>query len=795
MSGCRAPEKNGPGTCRLTLPPSPFRHSPARARSAGVAAQLQTVLATRTFLAGYSFTLADAAAFAALRAGDAGAAGASNEVQRWRALCEATLPVAKADALLKGTAAAPGAAAPGTAAAPAPRGAVAPSAEGEAKKAAALAAIAAKKAAAAAAAAAAGGAGAGAGAAASSAGSSAPSSRNVGGGGDTGSMPALEGAVEGQVVTRFPPEPSGYLHIGHVKAVLLNDFYARSYKGRLVIRFDDTNPSKEKDEFEQNIIQDLAALGVKGDFVSHTSDYFDLLADYARQMIRDGKAFMDDTPQEQMREERSERKDSARRGASVETNLALFEAMLLGGEEGGKWCMRAKINMQDNNGTLRDPVMFRVNETPHHRTGSRYKAYPTYDFACPIVDSIEGVTHALRTNEYHDRDAQYAWIQAALGVRKVIIHEFARLNFIYTLLSKRKLTWFVENRFVEGWYDPRFPTVQGILRRGCTLPALREFILSQGASNRDTDMEWDKFWATNKKHIDPTAHRYTAIAGEGRVLVSLSGPGCPAEPEVRPAPLHPKNAEAGTKAVYFGPRVWFEAEDAKSVKEGEEVTLMKWGNAIIRKVRADGWRKRGRREVRPNLGSSLSPSLCPLNPPCPPPNFFTPLPRPPSPLPSSPQINRSADGSSITGIDAELHLEGDFKKTEKKLTWIADLPGLAPGERSVPAVLQDFDYLITVPKLEEGDDFMAAVNKLTKVESTALCEPAARALKANDIIQLERKGFYRVDRPYLGEDRPLLLFAIPDGRVRTWGVGSAPAGGADKAAAADKGDKKKKGGK
>lgn len=297
-----------------------------------------------------------------------------------------------------------------------------------------------------------------------------------------------------------------------------------------------------------------------------------------------------------------------------------------GGEEGSKWCMRAKINMQDDNGTLRDPVLFRVNETPHHRTGTKYKAYPTYDFACPIVDSIEGVTHALRTNEYHDRNAQYEWIQTALGVRPVKIHEFSRLNFVYTLLSKRKLTWFADNGYVEGWFDPRFPTVQGVLRcveasmmlsarsgcccaslapdshatltpssasflskstnahrlssscritpscrRGLVLPALKEFILGQGASKRVLDMEWDKFWAINKKHIDSVAPRYTALNAANKVLVNISGPGTPSGVEVRTAQLHPKNADVGSKAVFFADKMWLEYEDVKAMKEGEEV--------------------------------------------------------------------------------------------------------------------------------------------------------------------------------------------------------------------------------
>ena len=323
---------------------------------------------------------------------------------------------------------------------------------------------------------------------------------------------------------------------------------------------------------------------MQGDIITHTSDYFDLLANFARDMIKAGNAFMDDTPQERMREERGLKVDSARRGCSVEENLARFESMLSGEPAGQVWCMRAKIDMKSDNGTLRDPVMFRFNATPHHRTGSRFKAYPTYDFACPIVDSVEGVTHALRTSEYADRLAQYEWIQTALGVRKVHIHEFSRLSFVYTLLSKRKLTWFVENKHVEGWDDARFPTVRGVLRRGIKVAALQEFILSQGASKRTVEMEWDKIWAINKRYIDPTAHRYRGVQDPVPFKLVV-GEGLPAAPELRSVDLHPKDPSLGVKSVWFSSSLLVEQKDAGTMAEGQEITLMSWGNAIIKRVR------------------------------------------------------------------------------------------------------------------------------------------------------------------------------------------------------------------
>ena len=420
---------------------------------------------------------------------------------------------------------------------------------------------------------------------------------------------------------------------------------------------------------------------------------------------------MDDTPQEQMREERGNLIESGRRNVSVAENISRFQEMLIGSTEGKRWCMRAKIDMKSDNGTMRDPVMFRCNDTPHHRTGTRFKAYPTYDFACPLIDALEGVTHALRTSEYADRVAQYAWIQETLKVRKVHITEFSRLNFVFTLLSKRKLTWFADNNHVNGWFDPRFPTVQGVLRRGVTVPALREFIIGQGASKRVLDMEWDKFWATNKKHIDPVAPRFTAL--EKRVPLNLiGGDNVPPVPEIRASSLHPKNAAIGTKAVYYSSKLMIETLDAVSLKIDEEITLMKWGNAFVRKIHYD------------------------------------------------------ADGQNITSIDAELFLAGDYKKTEKKITWLADLNSAAS---SVPLSLEDFDFLLTKPKLEEGEDFASFINPKTKWAVDAIGEPAMRGLQRDDIIQIERKGYFRVDEPAIG-DKPMVLFAIPDGRQRPIGV-------------------------
>ncbi|KAI8644389.1 tRNA synthetases class I, catalytic domain-containing protein [Parasitella parasitica] len=509
----------------------------------------------------------------------------------------------------------------------------------------------------------------------------------------------LTEAEMGKVCTRFPPEPSGYLHIGHAKAALMNQYFADTYKGKLIIRFDDTNPSKEKTEFEESIKEDLALIGVPSDIVSHTSDFFGQMYELALKMIKEGKAYCDDTEQTVMREQRTARIPSKCRDNSVEETLRRFDEMSKGTEEGLKNCLRAKIDYASPNGTMRDPVIYRCNLTPHHYTGDKWKVYPTYDFACPIVDSIEGVSHALRTNEYRDRNVQYDWMIEALGLRKVTIWDFSRMNFVYTLLSKRKLQWFVDQGHVSGWDDPRFPTVRGIRRRGLTIEALKQYILMQGASQNTLLLEWDKLWALNRKIIDPVAPRYVAVLKEGVVVCNVAG----AAAEVKELPLHKKNAELGNKKTHFGPHIYLDQEDAKTLEEGEEVTLMDWGNVFVRKIAKDGQ-------------------------------------------------------GEVTSIDLELHLDGDFKKTKKKLTW------LAKDEDATDILLLDYDYLISKKKVEDGDEVKDLVTPVSEFKLPAIADGNTKNLKKGDIIQFERKGYFILDATATATE-PAHFIRIPDGKA------------------------------
>ncbi|KAM6082796.1 bifunctional glutamate/proline--tRNA ligase isoform 4-T4 [Chlamydotis macqueenii] len=526
---------------------------------------------------------------------------------------------------------------------------------------------------------------------------------------DVGKFVELPGAEMGKVIVRFPPEASGYLHIGHAKAALLNQHYQVNFKGKLIMRFDDTNPEKEKEDFEKVILEDVAMLHIKPDQFTYTSDHFETIMKYAEKLIQEGKAYVDDTPAEQMKAEREQRMESKHRNNCVNKNLQMWEEMKKGTEYGQTCCLRAKIDMSSNNGCMRDPTLYRCKNQPHPRTGSTYKVYPTYDFACPIVDSIEGVTHALRTTEYHDRDEQFYWIIEALGIRKPYIWEYSRLNLNNTVLSKRKLTWFVNEGLVDGWDDPRFPTVRGVLRRGMTVEGLKQFIAAQGSSRSVVNMEWDKIWSFNKKVIDPVAPRYTALLKDAVVPVNIPE----AQEEMKEVAKHPKNSDVGLKPVWYGSRVLIEGADAETLTEGEVVTFINWGNIIITK------------------------------------------------------LNRNSSGK-IVSIDAKLNLENkDFKKTTK-ITWLAETRR-AP---LIPTVCVNYEHLITKPVLGKDEDFKQYINRNSKQEELMLGDPCLRELKKGDIIQLQRRGFFICDQPYEPvspyscKDAPCILIYIPDGHTK-----------------------------
>jgi glutamyl-tRNA synthetase len=534
----------------------------------------------------------------------------------------------------------------------------------------------------------------------------------------------LPNAANG-VVTRFPPEPSGYLHIGHSKAALLNDHFAHTqYSGKMILRFDDTNTEKENAEFQDAIREDVALLGIKPDVISYTSDYFDQIDEYCVKILQAGKAYADDTPGDVMSAMRLAREPSVHRDDSVDDNLARFAEMKKGSEEGKRWCIRAKISYANDNASLRDPVIFRCpkTETPHHRTGDKYKAYPTYQFACPVVDSLEGVTHALRTTEYNDQDAQYKWILKALELKPVHIWTFSKIQFVRTLMSKRKLTKLVNAGVVSGWDDPRFPTVRGIRRRGMTVEGLRDFMVSQGPSKNVVNMDWHTIWTMNKKVIDLVAGRYTAI-DKNQVVCKVKG--FPSDKGDSYEEIKPKHAkyDLGNKKVVYSPNLLIEQEDARTFAKDEEITLMNWGNAYVRDIEYA------------------------------------------KTTPSSTTSDGVADGVSnlgtVTSMTLELHLEGDFKTTKKKITWLsADQP-------LVPVELVDFDHLLSKDKLseEEENHWEDFLTKQSEFKSEAVADQNVWDVKVNDFLQFDRKGYFRCDvAPDKEKGQKGVFFKIPTGK-------------------------------
>ena len=540
----------------------------------------------------------------------------------------------------------------------------------------------------------------------------------------------------GPIKTRFPPEPSGYLHIGHAKAALLNDYFAKEYQeggGTLQLRLDDTNPSKETEEFQNEILRDLELLGIKPDLTSHTSDYFEKLYETCVQLIKAGKAYADDSDQETMAKQRSITKEqpiplpSARRDESVEDNLARFAEMKTG-SEGQRWCIRAKIDYKHKNAAMRDPTIYRCNSTPHHRTGTTWKIYPLYDFAVAVCDSWEGITLMLRTIEYHDHNAIYHWIQEQLGLKPVEIFDFSKITFTKTVLSKRKLAQLVKYDVVSGWDDPRMPTVRGMRRRGMTVEALREFMVSQGPSKNIVNMDWDKIWTMNKKVIDQIAKRYTAVsrdhAVECKIADRLSKDQRDGEPQAsawsEDKPTHARDTSLGTKKVYFSNSVLLDQEDAVSFEDDEEITLMNWGNAFVRK------------------------------------KHFS-----------------SGSSGPISGIDLEMNVDGDFKTTKKKVTW------LSTDQELVPVELADYGYLFTKEKLEDEDTDIIKTAKSKediakcKVFNTqneervsAWADCNVKDVKENDFIQFDRKGYFRCDKAAGANGEPGVFFQVPTGKTK-----------------------------
>jgi glutaminyl-tRNA synthetase len=375
------------------------------------------------------------------------------------------------------------------------------------------------------------------------------------------------GKNQGRVLTRFPPEPNGYLHIGHAKAICLNFGLARDFAGLCNLRFDDTNPTKEEDEYVRSIQADIRWLGFDWkDRLFFASDYFQALYDFAVRLIRDGKAYVDDLTADQIRESRGTLTEPGRnspfRGRSVEENLDLFERMRKGEFPDGSRVLRAKIDMASANLNLRDPVMYRILHAHHHRTGDAWCIYPMYDWAHGQSDSLEGITHSVCTLEFEDHRPLYDWFIEALGLHHPQQIEFARLNLTHTLVTKRKLQTLVKEQHVSGWDDPRMPTLAGIRRRGYTPASIRAFCEKIGVAKRESRVDIALLEHTLREELNLTAPRVMAVLRP--LLVTIENyPEHQTEDIV--AVNNPEDESAGTRTVTFSRQLYIEQDDFMEV--------------------------------------------------------------------------------------------------------------------------------------------------------------------------------------------------------------------------------------
>lgn len=393
----------------------------------------------------------------------------------------------------------------------------------------------------------------------------------------TSSLPPLQGAVIGSVVTRFPPEPNGYPHIGHAKAAIIDEEYARIYKGKLILRFDDTNPLKEKLEYYEAILEGLKWLGVKPDIIKNTSDDISKIQELGKKLVEIGGAYVCTCTQDKIRDLRGKGLECECR---LDHSIALnrIHKMFDGSYEQNQAIIRFKGNMADENTAMRDPVLFRIIEGRHPLLGNKIRVWPTYDFAAPVEDSIDGVTHAMRTKEYELRNALYFTILDRLGMRKPIMIEFSRLEFEGLPVSKRKIRPLIDDGIISSWDDPRLPTLSAFRRRGFVPEAIRKFVLSLGITLAETKPPFESLEAYNRKVIDPTCMRLFFVRDP--VEVHVEG----AEPMEVTLKNHPTDSSLGLRKVKVLDRIYISGEDAAHMKKGDEVRLIELYNIRIRDV-------------------------------------------------------------------------------------------------------------------------------------------------------------------------------------------------------------------
>ena len=501
------------------------------------------------------------------------------------------------------------------------------------------------------------------------------------------------------VHTRFPPEPNGYLHIGHAKSICLNFGLAKEYQGLCNLRFDDTNPVKEDVEYVDSIKADVEWLGFKWEGEPrYASDYFDALYGYAIELIKKGLAYVDELSPEEMREYRGTLtepgKNSPYRDRSVEENLALFERMKNGEFAEGTLSLRAKIDMASPFMVMRDPVLYRIKFASHHQTGDKWCIYPMYDFTHCISDAIERITHSLCTLEFQDNRRLYDWVLENISIERPLPHqyEFSRLNLEGTLTSKRKLLKLVNEGIVDGWNDPRMPTISGLRRRGYTPASLREFCRRIGVTKQDNVVEYSALEACIREDLNENAPRAMAVIDPVRVVIeNFEGE------ETLTAPNHPNRPELGerqlpfTKDLYID-RADFREEANKQYKRlvlGKEVRLR---NAYV--IKAERVEKDANGEIT-TIFCTYDPETLGKNP---------------------------ADGRKVKGV---IH-------------WVSAV-------HNHPAEFRLYDRLFTVPNPGAEDDIESVLNPHSLVVKHGFVEQSLAAAEAEKGYQFEREGYFCAD--------------------------------------------------
>lgn len=521
------------------------------------------------------------------------------------------------------------------------------------------------------------------------------------------------GKNDGRVHTRFPPEPNGYLHIGHAKSISLNHGLAKQYGGKFNLRFDDTNPVKEEQEYVDSIIDDAAWLGADWeDRLFHASDYFDQLYDYAVQLVEAGKAYVCDQDAEQMRQSRGTLTepgvDSPYRERSVQENLELLQQMKAGEFPDGSRTLRAKIDMSSPNLNLRDPVMYRIKHASHQRTGDKWCIYPSYDFTHGQSDSIEGITHSICTLEFENHRPLYDWFCRNLGIHHPQQIEFARLKLTYTVLSKRKLLQLVQEGHVTGWDDPRMPTIRGMRRRGYTPEAVRAFCERIGVAkfNSTIDMAWLE--DSVRDDLNVRAPRAMAVLRPLKVVLTNFPVG---ETETLEALNHPQRPELGSRTVPFSRELYIERDDFLEEAPKKFFRLKPGGEVRLRYayfIRCE--------EVIKDEQGEIVELRCTYDP-------------------------ETKGGSAPDG-----------RKVKGTIHWVSAL-------HAATATVRLYDHLFRVENPDEapaGGTFLDHLNanSLESVDNAKLEPCLAEAAPASN-FQFERLGYFIVDPVDSVEDRPV----------------------------------------